>query len=131
MDGSLGQILDVNHVCSLHAVSCGQYCDYAGVQLRRESGAPQRRLSRSLSTAAVLHLHIFRLLLLVIPDRNPCLHELFVEVKTTDSVITPTHSIQSFPHFCIWEMRRNFKPKRHFKPCGVLFLPFDTRQVFF
>ena len=80
MDGNIGQILDVNHVCSLRHLSCGQSCEYAGVQLRPEFGAPQRRLSRSLPTVDVLHLDLFRLLLLAVRNRNPSLHELFAEV---------------------------------------------------
>ena len=90
MDGSLGQDLDVNHVRALRDVSCGQYCDYACVQLRREFGAAQGRLSSSLPTVEFLHLHLFRLLLRGVPTRNPGLHELFAEVK-----LLPLHLYQN------------------------------------
>ena len=95
MDGSLGQILDVNHVCALRDVSCGQYCDYACVQLRREFGAPQGRLSSSLPTVEFLHLHLFCLLLRAVPNRNPSLHERFAEVKSATIAFVP-ESFQSF-----------------------------------
>ena len=91
MDGSLGQILDGNHVCPLRDISGGQYCDYASVQLRREFGAPQGRLSSSLPTVEFLHLYLFRLLLRAVPNRNPGLHERFTEVK-----VLPLHLYQNF-----------------------------------
>ena len=91
MDGSLGQVLDINHVRALRHVSCGEYCDYAGVQLRREFGAPQGRLSSSLPTVEFLHLYLFRLLFRAVPNRNPGLHERFTEVK-----VLPLHLYQNF-----------------------------------